>query len=66
MSCRSRPTNGRRRGPAGTELAEEEQTIQELLGHSDVATTMIYAHVLNRGGRGIVSPLDARQPEDAP
>ena len=53
-------------GLGGTpKIPARRDTGQELLGHASVETTMIYTHVLNRGGHGVRSPLDALLPPRA-
>jgi site-specific recombinase XerD len=70
MLSRSKPFSDRhRRYSFATHLpgaGYDIRTVQELLGHKDVSTTTIHAYVLNRGGRGVLSPLDHIDSGSAP
>ena len=61
MSSASRAIrSGIRSRHAFFETGSDIRTVQELLGHADVSTTMVYTHVLNRGGLGVRSPMNRR------
>jgi integrase len=54
----ARQANGDGNDTPLLEASYDIRTVQELLGHKDVRTIIVYTHVLNRGGRGVHSPLD--------